>query len=187
MFTLSVDDEIELRVMEDIDAEAFHRLNSTDSVNMRLWLPARDTERTLEETREFIQELWDGFTDNKGLAAGIWYMGKLAGFVDAQRIKWTHKKTEIGYWLGTSFEGRGIMTRACRAIIDYNFDELGLNRIEVECAADNLPSRRIPARLGFTQEGVSRQAAWLNGRFVDYVMYGLLVDEWYAIRERGTS
>ncbi len=184
MFTLPVDHEIELRVMDESDAEAFHRLNSTDNANMRLWLPARDTERTLEETQDFIQELRRGFTDDKGLAAGIWYRGRLAGFVDAQRIVRSHKKTEIGYWLGTSFEGRGIMARACRAIIDYNFGELGLNRIEVECASDNLPSRKIPERLGFTEEGVIRQAAWLNDRFVDYVIYGLLADEWQAMRER---
>jgi ribosomal-protein-serine acetyltransferase len=187
MFTLRVDDEIELNVMEDADAEAFHRMNSTDNANMRLWLPARDTERTLEETREFIQDLREGFVENKGLAAGIWYKGKLVGFVDAQRIMWSHKKTEIGYWLGTSFEGKGIMTRACRAIIDYNFSELGLNRIEIECAADNRPSREIPERLGFTQEGVIRQAAWLNGRFVDYVLYGLLAEEWRQINERGNE
>ena len=181
MFTLPVDDEIELRVMGDADTEAFHLLNSTDNVNMRLWLPARDTERTLEETREFIQELRQGFADGSGLAAGIWYNDQLAGFVDSQRIVTRHKKTEIGYWLGTSFEGKGIMTRACRAIIGYNFDELGLNRIEVECAADNIQSRRIPERLGFAQEGVIRQAAWLNDRFVDHALYGLLADEWLQI------
>lgn len=185
MFKLLVDHEIELRVMDDADAVAFHRLNSTDNANMQLWLPARDTERTLEETREFIQELRRGFDDNKGLAAGIWYNGQLAGFVDAQRIVSRHKKTEIGYWLGTSFEGRGIMTRACRAIIDYNFGEFDLNRIEIKCPTDNLQSRRIPERLGFTQEGIIRQVAWLNDRFVDYAMYGLLTDEWRQQRERG--
>ncbi len=179
-FGLSVDDEIDLRIMEESDAESFHRLNSTDNATMKQWLPARDTERTLEETREFIAELKAGFAEDKGIAVGIWYQGQLAGFLDAQRIKWSHRKTELGFWLGTSFEGKGIMTRSCSALIDHSFREFNLNRVEMECAAGNTGSRMVAERLGFSQEGVMRQAAWLNDRFVDHVMYGLLAQEWRA-------
>lgn len=183
LFSLRVDADIELRVMEESDGEDFHHLNSTDNATMKQWLPARDTERTVEETREFIAQLRAGYVDDKGIAVGIWHDARLAGFLDAQRIKWSHKKTEFGFWLGTSFEGKGIMTRACRALIDHNFRELGLNRIEMECAAGNSGSLRVAERLGFTQEGVMRQAAWLNHRFVDHVMYGLLADEWRAANQ----
>ncbi len=179
-FRLTVDDDVELRTMEESDGEDFHRLNSTDNATMKQWLPARDTERSLEETRKFIAGLEAGFAEDKGIAVGIWYRGRLAGFLDAQRIKWSHKKTELGFWLGTSFEGKGIMTRSCHALIDYNFREFGLNRIEMECATGNTGSRRVAERLGFSQEGVKRQAAWLNDRFVDYVMYGLLAEDWRA-------
>ncbi len=180
LFRLSVDDDVELRIMSESDSEDFHRLNSTDNATMKQWLPARDTERTLEETREFIAQLKAGFIDDKGIAVGIWYQERLAGFLDAQRIKWTHKKTELGFWLGTSFEGKGIMTRSCSALIDHNFREFGLNRVEMECASGNSGSRMVAKRLGFRQEGKMRQAAWLNDRFVDYVIYGLLADEWRA-------
>jgi ribosomal-protein-serine acetyltransferase len=50
----------------------------------------------------------------------------------------------------------------------------------MECAAGNTGSRMVAERLGFSQEGVMRQAAWLNDRFVDHVMYGLLAQEWRA-------
>ena len=175
---LRVDDEVELRALAVADTEAFHRLNSTDNASMRQWLPARDTERTLGETEQFIRQLEVGYVDNKGIAVGIWHEGRLAGYLDAQRIEWSHRKTEIGFWLGASFEGRGIMTRSCRALIDFNFREYGLNRIAMECAVGNGRSQRVAERLGFTREGVLRQAAWLNDRFVDHVVYGLLADEW---------
>jgi ribosomal-protein-serine acetyltransferase len=187
VFSLRVDDEVELRAMEESDGEDFHRLNSTDNANMKQWLPASDTARTLEETQEFIAQLKAGYAQDRGIAVGIWYKSRLAGFLDAQRIKWSHKKTELGFWLGTSFEGKGIMTRSCRALIDHNFRELGLNRVEMECAAGNIDGRKVAERLGFTQEGVVRQAAWLNDRFVDHILYGLLVDEWRAGDQSGPT
>ena len=55
-FRLTVDDDVELRVMAESDAGDFHRLNSTDNGGMKQWLPARDTERTLEETRDRLRQ-----------------------------------------------------------------------------------------------------------------------------------
>ena len=177
-FRLTVDDDVELRVMAESDAGDFHRLNSTDNGGMKQWLPARDTERTLEETRDFIAQLRAGVAEDKGIAVGIWHRGNLAGFLDAQRIKWSHRKTELGFWLGTSFEGNGIMTRSCRKLIDHNFREFDLNRVEMECATGNTRSRQVAERLGFIQEGTMRQAAWLNDVFVVYAFYGLLAEDW---------
>lgn len=67
-----------------------------------------------------------------------------------------------------------------RAVVDYAFGRLGLHRVEIRCAADNHRSRAIPERLGFTQEGVLRESGYLNGRFVDMVVYGVLASEWRA-------
>jgi len=65
-------------------------------------------------------------------------------------------------------------------LIDYAFNELNLNRVEMHCGAENTKSRKIPGKLGFTEEGVIRQAVWLHDRFVDFVIYGMLADEWQA-------
>ncbi len=70
------------------------------------------------------------------------------------------------------------MTKALNALIQYGFEELGLNRIQIKVAVENKKSRALPERLGFTQEGIIRQAEWLYDHYVDHVMYGLLADEW---------
>lgn len=93
---------------------------------------------------------------------------------------WTlnNKSTSIGYWLAEDAQGSGIMTKSCEAYIDHAFRDLDLHRIEIRCAVANARSRAVPERLGFASEGLIREAEWLNDRFVDHVLYGLLSGEW---------
>ncbi len=71
-----------------------------------------------------------------------------------------------------------MVTKSCRVLIDYAFNELKLNRVEMRCGVENKKSRNIPEKLGFREEGVVRQAGWLHDHFVDYVIYGMLASEW---------
>jgi ribosomal-protein-serine acetyltransferase len=95
-------------------------------------------------------------------------------------IDWAERKVEIGYWLGESFQGKGLMTKACKTLITYAFAELGLNKVEIHCATENIRSCAIPKRLGFTQEGILRDAEWLYDHFVNLVVYGMLAREWQS-------
>ena len=70
------------------------------------------------------------------------------------------------------------MTRSCKALVNFVFDEIGLNRVEIRAAVHNWKSRAIPERLGFTQEGIIRDAEWLYDHYVDHVVYGMLKREW---------
>jgi ribosomal-protein-serine acetyltransferase len=72
-----------------------------------------------------------------------------------------------------------MLTKACKKLVTYAFIEYRLNRVEIHCAIGNTHSRAIPERLGFTQEGVLREAAWLYDHFVDHVVYGMLAREWH--------
>jgi ribosomal-protein-serine acetyltransferase len=66
--------------------------------------------------------------------------------------------------------------------IEYCFRQLGLNRIELKCAATNFASMRVAERLGFSREGVLRQAEFLDGAFVDHHVYGLLRSDANAMK-----
>ena len=79
------------------------------------------------------------------------------------------------------------MTRACRALVDHGFHDMGLHRIEIRVAPGNTRSRAVAERLGFTQEGVLRDAAWLYDHYVDYVVYGMLSNEWQATASAGSK
>jgi ribosomal-protein-serine acetyltransferase len=115
---------------------------------------------------------------NKGFNIFIWHKGKMVGKVGYNYFDWNDQKTEIGYWLGASFQGKGLVTQSCRVLIDHAFNKLKLNRIEIRCGVENKKSRKIPERLGFREEGIIRQAEWLHDHFIDLVIYGMLASEW---------
>ena len=95
------------------------------------------------------------------------------------------RRVELGYWLAQPYQGKGLMTRACQTLITYAFSELKMNKVEIRCATGNTASAAIPQRLGFTQEGIIRQAEWLYDHYVDLSLFGLLESEWRQQRTAG--
>jgi ribosomal-protein-serine acetyltransferase len=66
------------------------------------------------------------------------------------------------------------MTEAVRALVDHALSVWELNRVEIHAAAENRRSRAIPERLGFRQEGTLREAEFVDGRYLDTVVYSML-------------
>ena len=174
MLKTKIDNDLELCILEPRHAEQVYALLDESRLYLREWLPFVDSSKSVDSTIAFIKQSLKQYADNQGSSLGIWYKGELAGIIGLHWINWDNKYTSIGYWLGERFQGKGIMTRACKALIDHCFDELKLNRIEIRVATGNLKSQAIPKKLGFIQEGVLRSAEWINDRYVDHIVYGLL-------------
>ncbi len=85
---------------------------------------------------------------------------------------------EIGYWLVSAFEGRGLMTRACREIVSHAFAEHDTHRVTIAAAVSNRRSRAVPERLGFVLDGTLREATRTHEGFSDLAVYGILDREW---------
>jgi ribosomal-protein-serine acetyltransferase len=184
---LVVEPDLELRPLDERDVGALFALTDANRAALREWLPWLDGVRSPEDTRAFVATAQRRLGQREGLDAGIRAAGTLIGVISYHRISWSHRSTEIGYWLGAAWQGRGLMTRACRALTAHALRELGLNRVEIRCATGNRKSRAIPERLGFAREGTLRQAEWLHDHFVDLVVYGMLAREWLAAGDaRGT-
>ena len=179
-FNLVVGKDLELKLAEEKHADEMFALIEANRESLRRWLPWVDTTRTPEDTRMFIARATDQFYGDNGIHCAIFYRGSLVGVVGCVKLDLGNRTCEIGYWLGEPYRGLGLMTRACERILAYVFDTMLLNRAEIRCAVDNEKSKAIPIRLGFKKEGVLRQAAWLNDRFIDLAVYSLLADEWQA-------
>ena len=178
MFRHKLTEDTELRLLEERHAKELTSLTDRNREHLRAWLPWVDASRTLDDRKNFIKGALEQFAQNKGFAAGIWYEGRMAGVIGYDPIDWENRTVEVGYWLGEEHQGRGLVTAACRALVDHAFGELGLNRVVISCATENKKSCAIPERLGFRQEGIERQAEWLYDHFVDHVTYSALASEW---------
>ena len=180
MFSYSVNADTQMRLLEIRDADPLFALLDQSRSYLREWLPFVDGTRAVEDTKDFIQGGLQQYASNNGGELGIWYRGELAGVLGLHYIHGSNRLTSIGYWMGERFQGKGIMTNACRALVDILFKEYGLNRVEIRVAPQNLKSRAIPERLGFQNEGCRRQAEWLYDHYVDHVIYGMLAQDWKA-------
>jgi RimJ/RimL family protein N-acetyltransferase len=100
--------------------------------------------------------------------------GKLAGCIGLRDIDSTHLQAELGYWIGVPYWGQGFATEAARAVVDYGFGALGLNRIYAHHMTRNPPSGRVLERIGMRWEGVLRERVLKWGRFEDVVIYAVL-------------
>ena len=162
----------------DEDVELF-ALVEANRDRLRPWMLWEPTTRTPADVREFIQRSLASETDSE--ANGIWVDGVLAGSIGLS-VDVMANSGEIGYWLGSGFEGRGVITRACRRFFDFGFDELGLHRLELCAAVQNERSRAVARRLGMTEEGVARHGSRVHDGYLDLALYGILEDEWRARR-----
>ncbi len=136
----------------------------------------REALQTESDVTSFIGQFKGKLEQGGGFHLGIWHAGELAGGV-CWYIHHQNKNAEVGYWLGEAFLGRGLATRVTGKIVKHLFEVEGLHRAEMQCGTENVRSRAVPERLGFTLEGVRRQLHWITDRFVDHAVYGLLAGE----------
>lgn len=174
MFRASIRENLYLQLLEERHAAEVFALVHQDREYLRQWLPWVDATELIDDTVTFIRASLEQFASNKGFVAGIWSGGRFCGVIGTHKLDWLNRKVEIGYWLGKSFVGQGIMTDACRAVVGYLFEEIGLNRVVIHCASGNERSCAVAKRLGFVDEGVAREGQLLNGEFHDLRRFAIL-------------
>jgi ribosomal-protein-serine acetyltransferase len=178
MFTHRLDDHHWLRLTEEADAEEMYELVVANREMLAEWMPwAADT--TLETTREFIRTSVRRYADNDGFNANLVQDGRIVGSIGYPGVSRLHNSCEIGYWLAREAQGRGTMTLAVRALIDNALNTWNLHRVVIRAGTENVRSRAVAERLGFTLEGVEREAErFPDGHFIDLAVYSLLAHEW---------
>ena len=172
-----VGEGIELRAWREDDVQIGFDVVIRNREHLETFSRWMTPDYSLESARTFIIESITNRLQRKDLRLGIFRESKLIGSIGFVYFDLDAKKTEIGYWIDKDEEGKGIITRACRVLIDYAFNELEMNRVEIRCSTKNLRSGAVPERLGFTKEAVLRQAERLKDGLHDFSVYGLLAQD----------
>lgn len=131
---------------------------------------------SLERTKGFVSYLLETYEDDKpsqwvielketNVVIGI------TGYVDYSE---QHKRGEIAYIMSPDYAGKGYMTEANKAVVDYGLDNMGLNRVQAKAEVDNIGSQKVLEKIGMAKEGVLKRYIYQKGRFRDYVIYGII-------------
>lgn len=185
---IPVDSDTSLALFERTQTvELFHlvSLNHDHLKNWERWIVNMST---LKATQYFIDQnkrLFDELVESEnsagshpGFQLGIIHDKKIIGLVGFQGLRIRDRICALGYWIDERWEGKGFVSKSCRALTDYAFRELGMNRIEIQCAVENDRSQKVAERLGFSREARLAEVEYNDGEFIDHYLYRLLKKDW---------
>jgi ribosomal-protein-serine acetyltransferase len=137
----------------------------------------------LPSAKAVLQSYADAEAKDGGGIFGVWLAGTLVGGVMFVSFDAEAATCEVGCWLEPGAEGRGLIIRATRVIIDWAVRERGIHRVEWCATAGNERSVSVARRLGMTREGVLREAAPPRAGETarrDLEIWALLAGEWQS-------
>ncbi|HXS37706.1 MAG TPA: GNAT family protein [Flavipsychrobacter sp.] len=106
--------------------------------------------------------------------------GKIIGRTGFHNWYPQHFRSEMGYYITDDrYLNKGLMTEANKALIQYGFEEMDLNRIEAFTSPNNEPSKKILTKLGFKKEGILREHFFKDNRMEDSICFALLRKEYH--------
>lgn len=171
---IPVNSQIHLELINDEHAPPIFEMVNQHRTYLREWLSFVDRMQTVDFAQHFVKGTMQRNQDGMEHAFVIYADGVMVGRIGIYKIDHQNKIGEIGYWVVEDYQGKGIVTASCQAIVKFGFEELGLNRLEIKCGTGNLKSQGIPKRLGFKMEGVLSEAEFLHGHYIDLNLYSLI-------------
>ncbi|MFJ2589060.1 GNAT family N-acetyltransferase [Streptomyces sp. NPDC087538] len=178
MFTLPLGDTARLRPLEPWHAPEFLAHIDRARPHVDRWIPWATFSTDRASATAVLQRYADKQAQDAARIYGIWLDGTLVGGVMFTRFDSASGVCEVGCWLEAAGEGRGLVTRACEALIDWAFAERGMSRVEWWVAAGNTRSVEVARRLGMTRDGVLRKHTEYRGERRDIEVWSVLSEEW---------
>lgn len=176
--TINIDEKVRLELTAEKHANALYDAIDNNREHLSEFLSWVDNMQSASDFRTYIKNCELLYQQGKEMSFVIILDEAPIGRIGLYHLNIQNKNAAIGYWITKNAEGKGIISKSCKALITYGFEELALHRIEIKAAVNNLRSLAIPKKLNFMQEGILRQAELVNNKFLDLVLYSLLSNEW---------
>lgn len=169
-------------VLKKIEENNLNDLNDIYSnENLYRYKPG-NAKKSIEAVKNIINHFERDFIKKKTIFLGIFYKKyseKLVGVVEIFNVDEKVNMATIGYTLNESYFGEGIATNAVKALIDFLFNEININRIQADVMVENIKSKNVLIRNKFTREGTIRQGTmWTGKGVVDLDIYSILKNEY---------
>lgn len=173
-------EKVRLRGLQRSDMEVYRRWLANPEVTAFLemgWKPLSDAE---------VESVFASMTASPeavAFAVEDKATGDLAGVAGLYLIQWLARRAQFNILLGEpKMWNRGLGTETLKLLLDYGFETLNLESIQLGVNADNLRAVRSYEKAGFVHEGRRRKFVYRNGRYFDSLMMSMLREEYAALK-----
>ncbi len=162
-----------LRAFSKDDINEMFRMRTDEAIMKYI---DRPRPKSVEDTIPFLEKIRANVENNEGIA---WAMTlkddpTLIGHMSFHVIMKDHYRAEVGYMMDTQHQGKGLVSEALKAALQYGFNVMGLHSVEAHVVPENTASRKLLERNGFKQEAYFKENFYWEGTFRDTVIYSLL-------------
>lgn len=174
-----VDDDTLLRPVFEVPANNVYKVIDRNRTYLGRFLDFATDEYSLTHAKAYIAQSRANWGISGEQAYAIIHANEFAGTIGLHHFGARNRALEIGYWLDSALQGRGIMTRCVVKLTSLAFFVLKANQVVISADVDNISSRHIAERIGFQFDGIFRQ--WLlnaAGELSDMARYSMLKPEW---------
>ena len=177
MFSISIKEKLELKLLLHNDAEIFFNSIQRNRTYLEEFMPRMGENHSISDTKTVINIFINQLIQNNGFRVGIYYDDNFIGIIGLKYIDWINKKTEIMYWIDKDFIGKGITTECVKKILDISFNYYNLNKVILIAADSNIASQKIAEKCGFKIEGILREDELLKNGYVNSLQYSIIKSE----------
>lgn len=135
---------------------------------------------TKEEVKELLDKYISSYQNNNYYRwvvvekESLVCIGQIAIFLVNDKNHWC----EIEYCIGSQFHRKGFASEATKAIIDFSFRCVNFHKVQVCHKENNIASKGVIQKCGFTYEGTLRDYFYMDGKYVNRLYYSMIISEW---------
>ena len=166
---------LRLEPLAEHHAEGVWRAVEASLSELKQWMGWAGSASREAQTK-FVRDAESGW-GRDGWIFAIVHRDEVIGTIGIDRYQPLIESAEVGYWLRSDSAGRGFMSEAAGAVVEWAFTTLGLHRLELHAGLDNTASIRIAERLGFSRRGLLRHGAVNAWRHYDVEVFDLLATD----------
>ncbi len=171
------DERVRVRALEERDLDAYLAAFANDDGLLNLLGCETVPER--ERLRRWFSTEWIDPPDLRQweFAVADRLSDIFLGTIMIHSCDWKNRRAEIGAWTVPEARDRGVGSAAFQLLLDWSFDDLALERIEITALPENVSVPHLAEKFGFVYEGTLRKRNFERGRRVDLLLWSLLRDE----------
>ena len=167
-----------IRPWQSSDADSLYAAARASMSTVGRWLPWCHDKYARADSEAWIEHCWKSWDSGEQYAFAILAddESRVLGGAGLNRLDRARGMANLGYWVRTKAQGRGVATQAARLVGAFGFEH-GFARLEIVAAIDNLPSRRVAEKSGARFQRIERGRIEFRGARLDAAIYLLTPEQ----------